>query len=421
MLTLIKSLDFKKFGPGLLLAATAIGVSHIVQSVQAGGTYGPILILAIIFSHLVKYPFFLTSAKYTANKHKSLLTGYFELHPIFLMLFLVLTFISMFSLQAVVTLITAAVVQNIFHFNITIGQLSSIVLIICAIILFIGRYDFLDKLIKPIILVLFLATVVALIYSLTGQNDPNSFVKKPAFSLFSKTDFLFLIAFIGWMPCPLDCVVWNSLWNKRKQETSNNYYDFKTIKLDFKIGYFTACILAILFLLLGYFIFYKNNTTIESSAVPFIRKFLGIYTSQFGQMAFYIIAIAALLTMFSTTITCLDAYPRVISKSINIFSRSYLGKEINEHNFYNYFLIFTTIGTILVLLFLLTNMREIIMVATLISFVSTAILVIIHHKINLKLSDEFPNVRMSGFEKSYSILCILLILTLCIIMIANLF
>ena len=78
MLQSIKEIDFQKFGPGLLLAATAIGVSHIVQSVQAGGTYGPILILAIIFSHLVKYPFFLTSAKYTANKKKSLLSAYFE-------------------------------------------------------------------------------------------------------------------------------------------------------------------------------------------------------------------------------------------------------------------------------------------------------------------------------------------------------
>lgn len=421
MLKSIKEIDFQKFGPGLLLAATAIGVSHIVQSVQAGGTYGPILILAIIFSHLVKYPFFLTSAKYTANKKKSLLSAYFELHPIFLKLFLALTFISMFSLLAVVTLITAAVVQNIFHLDITIGQLSSLVLIVCMIILFIGRYDFLDKLIKPIIVILFLATVIALIYATTGSNDQTDIVHKVEFSLFSKTDFLFLIAFLGWMPCPLDCVVWNSLWNKRKQETSNNAYDLNSIKLDFKIGYIAACVLAILFLLLGYFIFYTNNIPLDSGAVRFIGKFLSIYTNQFGEFAFYIIASAALLTMFSTTITCLDAYPRVISKSLNIFSRAYRGKEINEHNYYNYFLIFTTIGTVLVLLFLLTNMREIIMVATLISFISTSILVVIHHKINMKLSENFENVRMSKFEQIYSIICIFLIQALCIIMIYNLF
>ena len=62
----------------------------------------------------------------------------------------------MFSLQSVVTLITAAVFENIFHFQIPIGQLSSIILLLCALILFFGRYKFLDKIIKPIILILFL-------------------------------------------------------------------------------------------------------------------------------------------------------------------------------------------------------------------------------------------------------------------------
>ena len=305
----------------------------------------------------------------------------------------------MFSLLSVVTLITAAVIQNIFHFDITIGQLSSVVLTICMIILFIGRYDFLDKLIKPLILViLFLATITALIYATTGIDHQND-TYRSEFSLFSKADFLFLIAFIGWMPCPLDCVVWNSLWNKRKQAASENSYDLNSIKLDFKIGYITACVLAILFLLLGYFIFYKNNIPLDSSAVPFIGKFLSIYTNQFGEFAFYIIASAALLTMFSTTITCLDAYPRVISKSLNIFSRAYRDKEINEHNYYNYFIMFATFGTVLVLLFLLTNMREIIMVATMTSFISTAILVIIHHKINMQLSENFENVHMSNSNK----------------------
>ena len=34
MLKSIKAIDFQKFGPGLLLAATAIGFSHILQPVE---------------------------------------------------------------------------------------------------------------------------------------------------------------------------------------------------------------------------------------------------------------------------------------------------------------------------------------------------------------------------------------------------
>ncbi|MBT4922745.1 MAG: divalent metal cation transporter [Rickettsiales bacterium] len=413
--------DFNKFGPGLLLAATAIGVSHIVQSVQAGGKYGPILIIAIILIHCVKYPFFLTAPKYSSHTKRSLLYGYFEIHPGFLVLFLFLTLLSMFSLQSVVTLIAAAVFENIFHFNIPIGLLSSIVLLFCALILFIGRYDFLDKMVKPIILILFLATTIALGVAIFGPTDPSQIPSTTQFSLTSKIDFLFLIAFLGWMPCPLDCVVWNSIWTTSKQENTQGKYNFHIAKLDFQIGYVTACILAILFLSLGYFIFYQNNIALDSKAVPFIGTFLSIYTKQFGQIAFYIIATAALFTMFSTAITCLDAYPRIISKSLNILSNHYRKKNLNEQHLYNYLLLFTVIGTIFVLMCLLTNMQQIIMIATLTSFISSAILVVLHQMINLRLSKKYDDCRMSKLSISYANICIIIILTLSGTMLYNLF
>ena len=37
-----------RVGPGLMLAATAVGVSHLVYSTQAGGNYGFSLIGVII-------------------------------------------------------------------------------------------------------------------------------------------------------------------------------------------------------------------------------------------------------------------------------------------------------------------------------------------------------------------------------------
>ena len=38
-ITTLKSI-YHSLGPGILLAATAIGVSHLIQSVQAGAKYG---------------------------------------------------------------------------------------------------------------------------------------------------------------------------------------------------------------------------------------------------------------------------------------------------------------------------------------------------------------------------------------------
>ena len=48
----------KALGPGILFASTAIGVSHLVQSTQAGEKFGLGLLWAIIIANFLKYPFF---------------------------------------------------------------------------------------------------------------------------------------------------------------------------------------------------------------------------------------------------------------------------------------------------------------------------------------------------------------------------
>ena len=44
------------FGPGLLWAATAIGVSHLVQSTRAGASAGFALAGVILIALVLKYP-----------------------------------------------------------------------------------------------------------------------------------------------------------------------------------------------------------------------------------------------------------------------------------------------------------------------------------------------------------------------------
>ena len=43
----------KKFGPGLLFAGAAIGVSHLVQSTKAGAEFGFGLIWALLLLSLI--------------------------------------------------------------------------------------------------------------------------------------------------------------------------------------------------------------------------------------------------------------------------------------------------------------------------------------------------------------------------------
>ena len=65
--------SLRKFGPGLLFAGAAIGVSHLVQSTRAGADFGFGLIWALILSNIFKYTFFLYGPKYEVSTGEILL------------------------------------------------------------------------------------------------------------------------------------------------------------------------------------------------------------------------------------------------------------------------------------------------------------------------------------------------------------
>ena len=64
------------FGPGLLFAGAAVGVSHLVQSTRAGATYGLAMIAVVILASVVKFPAFRFGPQYAAATGHSLLDGY---------------------------------------------------------------------------------------------------------------------------------------------------------------------------------------------------------------------------------------------------------------------------------------------------------------------------------------------------------
>ncbi len=106
---------YNSLGPGILLAATAIGVSHLVQSVQAGGKYGLLFICFIIFAHIIKYPFFEIAARYSSVTKRSLLHGYNSLNKNYLIIYLIITLISIFTFLAAVTVVAAGIFCQYFQ------------------------------------------------------------------------------------------------------------------------------------------------------------------------------------------------------------------------------------------------------------------------------------------------------------------
>jgi len=351
----------QKLGPGLLFAGAAIGVSHLVQSTRAGADFGFGLIWALLLIHLVKYPFFQYGPRYASATGESLLEGYRKLGKGVLVLYGVLTFLTMFTIQAAVTIVTAGIATSLFGDFISIKIWTVLILSVCFIILNIGKYQFLDVMMKVIIITLTLTTLIATVMAIYNSSDAILFTQLvPEGSL----EITFLIAFMGWMPAPLDISVWHSLWTTEKQKTSTEKRHPKTALLDFNIGYLGTILLGVSFVALGALVMHPTGNSFSNSAGTFSVQLIDMYTQSLGNWAYVIIGIAAFTTMFSTTLTTLDASPRSMHKTTEL---------VFEKSFKNGYLIWSVVlilGTLSIYFFFLSEMGSLIKVATVLSFLT---------------------------------------------------
>ncbi|WP_299367987.1 Nramp family divalent metal transporter [Winogradskyella sp.] len=371
----------KKLGPGLLFAGAAIGVSHLVQSTRAGADFGLGLLWALLLVNLFKYPFFQFGPRYASATGETLLEGYRKLGRGILIVYFILNLAVMFTIQTAVTIVTAGLANSFFgdisFLNFGIESISSveiwtiIILCLCLFILFLGKYSTLDKLIKVIIIILTISTLVAVYFAFTEFDAPLTYTQ-----IFpdSKVEIVFLIAFMGWMPAPLDISVWHSIWAIEKKNDEATFSPQNAL-LDFNIGYIGAIILGIAFMCLGYFVMFNTGETFSNKAAIFSNQLIDLYTKSLGNWAYIIIGIAAFTTMFSTTITTLDASPRVMSKTLEIL----LNKTYK--NGYLSWILILTIGTIIIFFAFASEMGLLIKIATILSFVTAPFYAIINYRL----------------------------------------
>jgi Mn2+/Fe2+ NRAMP family transporter len=172
----------------------------------------------------------------------------------------------------------------------------------------------------------------------------------------------FLIAFMGWMPAPLDISIWHSLWSLEKAK--EGIITEKSAIFDFNVGYAGTIIVGICFIGLGTLIMYHSGNTFSESGTGFAKQLIDMYTSSLGQWTFWIIGIAAFTTMFSTTLTTLDASPRAMAKTSELLT----GKKIKYN--YTLWLVLLIVGTCSILAWLSSEMGTLIKIATILSFLA---------------------------------------------------
>jgi len=363
--------NLKQLGPGLLFAGAAIGVSHLVQSTRAGADFGLGLLWALLLVNLFKYPFFQYGPRYAAATGESLLDGYKKLGRGILIAYFIITFATMFTIQTAVTIVTAGLASSLFGDFISVEIWTVVILAICLVLLIVGRYKLLDVLIKIIIVTLTLSTIAAVIVAINNNDTAISFTQiLPKETL----EIGFLIAFMGWMPAPLDISVWHSLWSieKKKDDTK---FNAKSALFDFNLGYISTIILGIGFVLLGALVMFNSGESFSNSAAVFSNQLIEMYTSSLGNWAYIIIGVAAFTTMFSTTLTTLDASPRAMHKTTQL---------LFENRFkvgYKFWILTLAIGTVIIFFVFASEMGLLIKIATILSFLTAPFYAIINYKL----------------------------------------
>ncbi|MFV0247626.1 MAG: NRAMP family divalent metal transporter [Tenacibaculum sp.] len=353
--------SFSSLGPGLLFAGASIGVSHLVQSTRAGAEFGFGLLWPLVLVYFFKYPFFQYGPRYASATGETLLDGYKKLGKSVLISYFILNFINMFTIQTAVTVVTAGLASHLFKLPADLVTWSGIISLLSLAILLIGKYRVLDNIMKYIVVILALSTIFTVLIGIF--NTTKSFTFNQIIPS-GTAEIAFLIAFMGWMPAPLDISIWHSLWSVEKNKSSYKKINYKQAIFDFNVGYIGILFLGVCFVILGAVVMFKSGQSFSSKGTVFAYQLISLYTKNLGNYAHIFIGITALSTMFSTSLTTLDASPRAMDKTLQLLFNK------KSKFLYPLWLLILTLGTYIILKYFLSDMGVLVKIATILSFLT---------------------------------------------------
>jgi len=148
--------------------------------------------------------------------------------------------------------------------------------------------------------------------------DFSSFAIWPRSALAGTVPLAFVLALMGWMPSAIDISVWSSLWTLAKDRATGERASPDAVLLDFRIGYVATGVLAFAFLALGAALMYGSGQAFSARGTEFSAQVIDLYTGTLGSWTRPIVYTAVLTTMFSTTLTVIDGFPRAIDRGLRV-------------------------------------------------------------------------------------------------------
>ncbi|WP_017559406.1 Nramp family divalent metal transporter [Nocardiopsis baichengensis] len=320
---------WKAMGPGIAAAMTGIGASHIMHGPTAGAQFGYALLWVIPFAYIMKYCAFEFAHRYTLVRGESIMEAYERvgtgrgMWPLWYLggQSLVNTFgIAGRALGC------AAMLWAAFPF-LPLQAWAMVVLISCVGVLWAGRYQALEVVVKVAIIVFAAAVILAF---LLQSPPPGEYLARLAPALPPAGAMLLFSAMWGYFPTTVEVAPMQSNWAVDKKsgmvrvrelraqghrvEVAPGYLrnHLKLMRRDMNISYVVSALTGMAFLIVGAVVLNPLGLVPESQEMG--STIARIYTDTFGVWIFPVIIAGGVAALWSTVFTYFDGQARVFEE-----------------------------------------------------------------------------------------------------------
>ncbi len=336
-------------GPGLVWAASSVGVAELVFATRAGAIFGFLLLWVPIVSLFFKYFFTEMMGRYTIATGEDVISAFARIEtkigPITLPKGWIIWIFWVFFIASVAGMGGIALTVGSAIFGVYSGVSYVVYAIISLmsvwIILFIGSYRGLENVSR----ILIAAMIFFVIYAVVKESPPASLVGSGLIPNIPDKSLRELIPLLGWTGAGAMGTIWFSLWTKASgrgvsekpgkmtpavQRKISGWIEISRIDLIFNMV--LTGILTIGFLLAGASILHPLGLVPEGEGIGIILA--GIAGKFYGRQGEIIFLVGVFSTLYSTLLADIDGLCRVASGAVE----SRWGKKRDKRFYYLIFL-----------------------------------------------------------------------------------
>jgi Mn2+/Fe2+ NRAMP family transporter len=303
-------------GPGILLAATSIGGSHLVLSTTAGAAFGYDLLWLVVVAHLFKYPAFDFGPRLAVAEGISLLAAYRRApgprHWV-LWVGLVDLVLESVGVLAAVAGLSGAILQGALG-GPGLPAWTAVVVLVAFLLLLTGKYPLLRDLNLALMGILAAGTAVAFF----AAPPPAAGWARLVVPSLPAGSLVLVASILGFLPTAVGVSLWQSLWTLEDPHCAGAGPDrarrLRAVLLDVRVGYLLSAVLAVCFVGLGAAALHPRG--LVPGELEVAATLATAYATLFGEWMRPLFHLVAFATAFSTTYAVLDGMPRTLVATV---------------------------------------------------------------------------------------------------------